>query len=351
MTIVGQISESDMPAVADTPVAARLTDVVKTYELRQTSLFKPRPTLQAVAGVNLTIGRGESVGLVGESGSGKSTVARLLMRLVPATAGKIEVGGQDITNLRGEALRAVRRRVQMVFQDPYSSLDPTSTIGDSIAEPLVTHFKDMSAHDRNRRVRELLEHVNLSAKHLERYPSEMSGGQLQRAAIARAISVKPELLVLDEPVSALDVSTQSQVLNLLKDLQEQDGLSYLFISHDLSIVRYISQRIAVMYLGRIVETGPVQRIYGQALHPYTRSLLSAVPVADPARQRSAKRQILKGDIPSPTSPPSGCRFRTRCPVAMPVCSVEDPPPYTLAAGGGVSFCHLNHPLPDGHRLA
>jgi oligopeptide/dipeptide ABC transporter ATP-binding protein len=330
----------------DAQPAARLTDVVKDYRLRKTALFQPRGTLQAVAGVSLTIGRGETLGLVGESGSGKSTVARLLMRLVAPTAGKIEIGGQDVTHLRGRDLREVRRHVQMVFQDPYSSLDPSSPISDSIAEPLQTHF-NMSAKDRSSRVSQLLTQVNLSQSFLGRYPSEMSGGQLQRAAIARAMASQPELLVLDEPVSALDVSTQAQVLNLLKDLQAETGLSFLFISHDLSIVRYVSHWIAVMYLGRIVESGPAERVYRHPLHPYTEALLSAVPVPEPVTQRSNVRQILRGDIPSPTNPPSGCRFHTRCPVAMPICKSEDPTPFEAPSNGGVSYCHLRH-QPNSH---
>jgi oligopeptide/dipeptide ABC transporter ATP-binding protein len=319
--------------------AARLVDVVKEYRLSRSSLFGKREVLQAVAGVSFTLARGETLGLVGESGSGKSTVARLLMRLVDTTSGTVEMAGTDITSLKGEALRRMRERAQMVFQDPYSSLDPLSPLKDSVGEPLRTHFK-MGRKAREDRVAELLLQVNLRRQYAERYPNELSGGQLQRAAVARALASNPDLLVLDEPVSALDVSTQAQVINLLQDLQNQLGVAYLFIAHDLSVVKHISHRIAVMYLGRIVENGPADQVYENPAHPYTAALLSAVPVPDPVRQRERKKKPLQGDIPSPTNPPSGCRFRTRCPFAMEICREVDPPAF-VTPSGVVTYCHLH----------
>lgn len=341
---------TDTAGAAATPAAAapaaRLVNVVKEYRLRRSSLFGRREVLQAVGGVSLTIARGETLGLVGESGSGKSTVARLLMRLVEPTAGTIEICGTDVTNLRGRALRQVRRNAQMVFQDPYSSLDPLSPLKESIGEPLRIHRR-MGRRARADRVGELLAQVNLRQQYGDRYPNELSGGQLQRAATARALAAGPELLVLDEPVSALDVSTQAQVINLLQDLQEELGVAYLFIAHDLSVVRHISHQIAVMYLGRIVEMGPADPVYERPAHPYTAALLSAVPVPDPVRQRSQTKIPLRGDIPSPTQPPAGCRFHTRCPFAMEICREQDPPPYRTPAGV-TTYCHLHE---HGPRLA
>ncbi|MBX6389314.1 MAG: ATP-binding cassette domain-containing protein [Frankia sp.] len=341
---------TDTAAATATPAAAapaaRLVNVVKEYRLRRSSLFGRREVLQAVGGVSLTIARGETLGLVGESGSGKSTVARLLMRLVEPTAGTIEICGTDVTNLRGRALRQVRRNAQMVFQDPYSSLDPLSPLKESIGEPLRIHRR-MGRRARADRVGELLAQVNLRQQYGDRYPNELSGGQLQRAATARALAAGPELLVLDEPVSALDVSTQAQVINLLQDLQEELGVAYLFIAHDLSVVRHISHQIAVMYLGRIVEIGPADQVYERPAHPYTAALLSAVPVPDPVRQRSQTKIPLRGDIPSPTQPPAGCRFHTRCPFAMEICREQDPPPYRTPAGV-TTYCHLHE---HGPRLA
>lgn len=329
------VHDVDVPAAP----AAVLLDVVKEYRLRRSSLFGAREVLQAVAGVSLTIQRGRTLGLVGESGSGKSTVARLLMRLVDSTSGTVEICGEDVTHLHGGALRAMRRRAQMVFQDPYSSLDPLAPLKDSISEPLRTQLA-MGRTERAERVAELLRQVNLRRQYADRYPNEMSGGQLQRAAVARALAPNPELLVLDEPVSALDVSTQAQVINLLQDLQGELGVAYLFIAHDLSVVRHISHHIAVMYLGRIMENGPAGEVYERPTHPYTAALLSAIPIPDLVRQRLRKKEPLKGDIPSPTNPPSGCRFRTRCPFAMDVCREQEPPPFVSPAGT-VTHCHLH----------
>ncbi len=331
-TGIGQNGTSPEPVV-------RMVDVVKKYPLPRTTLFGKRVHVEAVAGVSLEIQKGETYGLVGESGSGKSTIARLLLRLVEPTSGTIEVCGTEVTKLRGEALRKVRRVEQIVFQDPYSSFDPFAPIAASIGEPLQTHLH-MSSGDRLRRAGELLDLVGLPKVYLDRYPSELSGGQLQRAAVARALAVQPQVIVLDEPVSALDVSTQAQVINLLQDLQKEFGLAYLFIAHDLSVVEHISHQIAVMYLGRIVERGPGAVIYEKAAHPYTDALLAAVPTPDPIVQRTRRGVTLEGDIPSAANPPSGCRFRTRCPYVMDMCSEVDPPAYRTPSGA-VVHCHLH----------
>jgi len=278
--------------------------------------------VHAVDGVSFTIGRGETLALVGESGCGKSTVARLVLRLLDPSAGTIRFDGVDVTRQSGKQLRALRRRAQIVFQDPYSSFDPRRRVGDSVAEPLVVQGRRGEA---SARVRELLELVGLEPDSAGRYPHEFSGGQRQRLAIARALSVQPDLVVLDEPVSALDVSIQAQVLTLLSDLRQRFGLSYLFISHDLAVVRHLADRVAVMHLGHIVETGPVDAVLREPVHPYTRALLSAVPHPDPVRERARERIVLAGDPPSPLEPPSGCRFRTRCSHAVDACAQAVPP--------------------------
>jgi peptide/nickel transport system ATP-binding protein len=292
----------------------------------------------AVDDVSLHIDPGETLGLVGESGSGKSTTGRAVLKLVPVQAGTIRFDGTDVTAHRGAALRGLRRQMQMVFQDPYSSLDPSAPVGASIAEPLRVHEKGMSKTARRERVLELLDLVGLRPGHADRYPYEFSGGQRQRVAIARALAINPRLIVCDEAVSALDVSTQNQVINLLEDLRDRFGLSYLFIAHDLAVVRHISHRVAVMYLGHIVESGPVERIYERPAHPYTQALLSAIPVPDPKR-RGAGRILLGGDLPDPSAPPPGCPFHTRCAHAMDVCS-RVAPEMTPIEGGGTAACHL-----------
>jgi peptide/nickel transport system ATP-binding protein len=294
--------------------------------------------LRAVNGVSLQIGRGQTVGLVGESGSGKSTLGRAVLRLVPVSGGRVTLDGRDITALRGRELRAARRQMQMVFQDPYSSLDPSSVIGDSIAEPLREH-DGLSRSAAGVRVRELLEVVGLPAGHADRYPHEFSGGQRQRIAIARAVALNPSLVVCDEAVSALDVSTQNQVINLLEDLRTQFGLSYLFIAHDLAVVRHIAHEVAVMYLGHLVETGPTDRVYDAPAHPYTQALLSAIPASHPRRAGTGKRAALSGDLPDPANPPRGCAFVTRCPSALDICR-EVAPATTPVEGGGAVACHL-----------
>ncbi|MEP6637775.1 MAG: ABC transporter ATP-binding protein [Chloroflexota bacterium] len=302
--------------------------------------------VRAVDGVSFHIDRGETLGLVGESGSGKTTIGRTIVRITQPLAGSIDLGGVDLLALKGEDLRRRRRRFQMVFQDPYSSLDPRQTVGEILAEPLRVHNL-FSGKARETRVAELLDLVGLDTSFVERYPHEFSGGQRQRIGIARALAVEPEIIVCDEPISALDVSIQAQVINLLERLQADLGLTYLFIAHDLAVVRHIADRVAVMYLGKIVEIAPADLLYAQPLHPYTVALLSAVPVPDARTERSRRRIILKGDIPSPADPPSGCRFHTRCwlreRLGNPeICATEDPPlaPIAKATPEQTVACHF-----------
>lgn len=300
--------------------------------------------LHAVDGVSFHVDEGETLGLVGESGSGKSTTGMAVLRLTEPTAGRVHLGDTEVTGLRSRRLRPLRKRMQIVFQDPYSSLDPSMTIGQQLDEPLKVHTS-LSKDERRVRVEEALDTVRLSTRYTTRYPNEFSGGQRQRIAIARAMILDPELVVLDEPVSALDVSTQSQIVNLLLGIQEQSRTSFLFIAHDLAVVRLVSDRTAVMYLGQLVETGPSARVYDAPAHPYTAALNSAIPIPDPDRQRTRDRIVLGGDQPSPLNPPSGCRFRTRCPFAMPVCAEEVPPQHPLE-GGGYAACHLHTHGPE-----
>jgi oligopeptide transport system ATP-binding protein len=294
-------------------------------------------TLRAVDGVSFEMGRGETLGLVGESGSGKSTTGRAIVLGEKLTSGEIRLAGESLAGLHGAALRRERRRFQMVFQDPYASLNPRDQIGTAIAEPLVIHGIGDSA-SRAKRVRELLDLVGLGTGFAQRYPHSLSGGQRQRVAIARAIAADPELVVCDEPVSSLDVSVQAQIVNLLKRLQDELGVALLFIAHDLAVVRNIAHRLAVMYLGTIVETGNSEPIYTRPLHPYTRALLSAVPVPDVRVESKRRKIVLQGDLPNPISPPSGCRFRTRCPWAKPRCATETPP-LRPADHGRLVACH------------
>ncbi len=313
--------------------------LVKHFPVRSGVLRRVVGQVRAVDGVDLEVDRGQTLGLVGESGSGKSTTARLIVRLIEPSEGTVEFDGTDLTTLDRGELRTMRRRIQMVFQDPYASLSPRLTVAQIVGEPLSVHGEASKA-DRDDRVGELLDQVGLDHRALDRYPHEFSGGQRQRIAVARALALEPDLVVCDEPVSALDVSIQSQVVNLLADLQERLGLAYLFISHDLSVVRHVSDRVAVMYLGRIVEEGPAGEVHDHPTHPYTEALLSAIPVPDPVRQRARTRIVLEGDVPSPLNPPPGCHFHPRCPYVMDICRTEDPPAYERPGGGRV-HCHLH----------
>lgn len=292
--------------------------------------------VKAVDGISFDVIQGETLGLVGESGCGKSTTGRTILQLHRPTDGSVQFEGVELADIKGEDLRRMRRRMQMIFQDPYASLNPRMTIGRIIAEPLVVHRVGNSGKEREERVKYLMDRVGLNPFFINRYPHEFSGGQRQRIGVARALALEPSFIVCDEPISALDVSIQAQVVNLLEDLQEELGLTYLFIAHDLSMVRHICGRVAVMYLGRLVEVAESEELYTNPLHPYTQSLLSAVPVPDPVVEETRKRIILKGDLPSPINPPVGCNFNTRCPVAVDVCHSDDPELIEVRPGHWVS---------------
>ncbi|MHB2266115.1 ABC transporter ATP-binding protein [Aliihoeflea sp. PC F10.4] len=313
------------------------------FPIRGGFLGKPVGWVKAVDGVSLDIARGESVALVGESGCGKSTLGAAILGMQKPTGGTVRFDGKTIVHDDASARRVLSRELQIVFQDPVSALNPKLTIGESIAEPLAIHGVG-SAKERRARVAELLGLVGLHTQHAERKPNAFSGGQRQRIVIARALALNPQLLILDEPVSALDVSIRSQILNLLLDLQQRLGLSYLFISHDLSVVRHFADRVAVMYLGHLVETGRTEDVFAKPVHPYTEALLSAVPLPDPIAQRSRQRIVLKGDLPSPANPPKGCKFVTRCPLAEPVCR-ETHPPLVDVGPGWQAACHVRAAAP------
>ncbi len=331
------------PATSETPLV-RIRGLRKWFPITRGILFQKRiGDVHAVDGVDLDIHKGETLGLVGETGCGKSTLARVVMRLYDATEGSIEFEGRDITQVKGGDLRGLRREMQMIFQDPFASLNPRKTVGSIIGAPYRLH-KVVPRNKIKSEVQQLMELVGLNPEHYNRYPHEFSGGQRQRIGVARSLALRPKLIVCDEPVSALDVSIQAQVLNLLEDLQEEFNLTYLFIAHDLSVVKHVSDRVAVMYLGKIVEMAVGQTLYRNPKHPYSGALLSAVPIPDPDLAAAKKRIILEGDVPSPIDPPSGCRFHPRCPNAQfPKCS-EDEPELLPHHPGQVAACHF--PLED-----
>jgi oligopeptide transport system ATP-binding protein len=330
----------------------RVRGLVKEYATGGGLFGLGRRTLKAVDGVDLDVSEGETLALVGESGSGKTTTGRCILRLVEPTAGQIRFMERDWLALRGSELRGMRRHMQIIFQDPFSSLNPRMSIGSTLSEPFAIHRIARGA-ERREKVVELLKMVGLDPGTISRYPGQLSGGQRQRVGFARALALRPRLIVCDEPVSSLDVSIQAQMINLLRDLQERLGLAYLFIAHDLRLVEHLADRVAVMYLGRIVETGPVERIFRNPSHPYTKALLASVPVTDPANRKA--RAVLMGDPPSPVDPPSGCRFHTRCSVAIEPCASIEPDllpvsggaPEPDGAGGHLSACHLENPPDTG----
>jgi oligopeptide/dipeptide ABC transporter ATP-binding protein len=339
------------PATTDADVLLRVENVVKYFPLRSGQLFRrSQDVVHAVDGVSLEVRRGETLGLVGETGCGKSTLARCIVRLYDITSGRVIFDGHDISRLPPRRMRPFRREMQMIFQDPYGSLNPRRRVGSIIGDPFAIHGT-ASGQERKRRVQEVMELVGLNPEHFNRFPAEFSGGQRQRIGVARALAFRPKLVVCDEPVSALDVSIQAQIINLLADLQKELGLTYIFIAHDLSVVRHVSNSVAVMYLGQLTETAPVEQLWGHPRHPYTDALLSAVPIPDPDKSGRRERIILAGDVPSPISPPSGCRFHPRCPKAGQRCVDEVPvlEPHLGDDADHLAACHF--PVEDGENIS
>jgi len=331
-----------VPTQGDALIEVR--DLVKEFPIKGSYLVRRQlGAVHAVDGVSFDVRRGETFGIVGESGCGKSTTARLLLRLLEPTSGSVRFDGREIATLKSSEVKPLRREMQMIFQDPYSSLNPRRTVGTIISEPFAIHGMHQGKGERKRVVQELMDTVGLNPEHYNRYPHEFSGGQRQRIGVARALALKPKLIVADEPVSALDVSIQAQILNLLRDLQREFGLTLIFIAHDLSVVRHMCDRVAVMYLGKIVELADSDQLYNHPRMPYTGALMSAVPVADPALAATKKRQLLTGDVPSPTNPPPACRFHTRCWKAQEICRTVEPA-LEVKDGGNVAACHF--PLTD-----
>ena len=326
-------------------VVLQAENLVKHYPIKAGVLRRTVGQVKALDGVSFELYKGETLGIVGESGCGKSTLARMLMRLEEPTAGKLTFDGVDVYSQKGRAMRRLRRDIQIVFQDPYTSLNPRMTVGDIVGEPFEIHTDVLLKGDRRQRVQQLLELVGLNPEHINRYPHQFSGGQRQRIGIARGLALNPKVIICDEPVSALDVSVQAQVVNLLAELQAGLGLSYIFIAHDLSVVRHISDRVGVMYLGKIAEIGDEDQIYSRPTHPYTQALLSAVPMPDPTKRNSREQIVLTGDVPSPANPPVACRFHTRCWKAQEICSVDEP--LLIARPDGESShesaCHFAEP--------
>jgi oligopeptide transport system ATP-binding protein len=341
MSAVLQTQSRDGTITGDTLL--QVSDLKMHFPITKGIVFQKQVgAIKAVDGINFSLYRGETLGLVGESGCGKSTTGRAILQLYRPTGGEVIFEGKDLTKVKGEDLRKMRRRMQMIFQDPYASLNPRMTVGSIIGEPLEVHNIGANKKERQERVQELLKIVNLNPYFINRYPHEFSGGQRQRIGIARALAVNPSFIVCDEPISALDVSIQAQIINLLEDLQDEFGLTYLFIAHDLSVVRHISDRIAVMYLGKIVELAQRDELYEKPMHPYTQALLSAVPIPDPSIENQRQRIILEGDVPSPANPPKGCHFSTRCPRVMDICRQVEPP-FKDYGGGHFVACHLYEP--------
>jgi oligopeptide/dipeptide ABC transporter ATP-binding protein len=348
VTDVPVTAESSFSA-AGTPgeVLMEVRDLVKHFPIRKGLLQRQVGAVRAVDGISFDVLRGETLGLVGESGCGKSTTARLLLRLMEPTSGSIRFQGEEIADIKGGRLKSLRREMQMIFQDPYSSLNPRKTVGTIIADPFVIHGLNKGEGERKRLVQELMDRVGLNPEHYNRYPHEFSGGQRQRIGVARALALNPKVIVADEPVSALDVSIQAQILNLLRDLQRDLGLTLIFIAHDLSVVRHMCDRVAVMYLGHVVEMATAEQLYSHPRMPYTGALMSAVPVPDPRLAKAKKRQVLAGDVPSPSNPPQACPFHTRCWKAQEICRTETPQ-LEEKDGGNLAACHF--PLTDAEVL-